>query len=289
MTMPARPWPAIELARRQLRPRVPFFIDQACVGSVDAGHRDALLAWPGLLQVGRDDVRLTAAPPERDAALATINAGLREQGLIRAWRDETYPVIDPASGGLLARIERAASRFWGTLTFGAHANGWVAGADGQPAALWIAQRSFDKATDPGAHDNLVGGGVPLGQDPYQTLVREGWEEAGLPPAVMQRARPGRVIELRRDIPEGLQFERIHAYDLPLQPGQAPCNQDGEVHAFDCLPLAQALALAAGNTMTVDATLVTLDFALRHGLLPAADQAAVAARAASLWRGEAAVG
>jgi 8-oxo-dGTP pyrophosphatase MutT (NUDIX family) len=287
--MPTRPWPAIELARRQLRPRVPFFIDQACVGSVDAEHRDALLAWPGLLQVGRNEVRLAAAPPERDAALATLNAGLRGQGLIRAWRDETYPVTDPASGELLACIERAAARFWGTLTFGAHANGWVAGADGKPAALWIAQRSFDKATDPGAHDNLVGGGVPLGQRPFQTLVREGFEEAGLPADVMQRARPGRVIDLRRDIPEGLQFERIHAYDVQLQPGQAPCNQDGEVHAFECLPLAQALALAAGHTMTVDAALVTLDFALRRGLLSAADQAAVAARADTLWAGEAAVG
>jgi 8-oxo-dGTP pyrophosphatase MutT (NUDIX family) len=282
--MPTRPWPAIELARRQLRPRVPFFIDQACVGSVDAGHLDALLAWPGLLQVGRDGVRLRVAPPDRDAALATINAGLRGQGLVLAWRDETYPVTDPTSGRLLARTERAASRFWGTLTFGAHANGWVAGADGRPAALWIAQRSFDKATDPGAHDNLVGGGVPLGQSPLQTLVREGFEEAGLPADVMQRARPGRVIELRRDIPEGLQFERIHAFDLSLQPDEVPVNQDGEVHAFTMHPLPQALAIASGTTMTADAALVTLDFALRHRLLPADMHDDLAARAAGLWVG-----
>ncbi len=39
--------------------------------------------------------------------------------------------------------------------------------------------------------------------------------------------------------------------------------------FECLPLADALALAAGDRMTVDAALVTLDFALRHALLPAA--------------------
>lgn len=282
--MPTRPWPAIELARRQLRPRVPFFIDQACVGSVDAAHLDALLAWPGLLQVAGDGVRLRVAPPERDAALATINAGLRDQGLVRAWRDETYPVTDPASGRLLARTERAASRFWGTLTFGAHANGWVAGADGRPAALWIAQRSFDKATDPGAHDNLVGGGVPLGQSPFQTLVREGFEEAGLPADVMQRARPGRVIELRRDIPEGLQFEQIHAYDVQLQPDEVPVNQDGEVHAFRMHPLPQALAIAGGTTMTADAALVTLDFALRHRLLPADMHDDLAARAAGLWVG-----
>ncbi len=48
----------------------------------------------------------------------------------------------------------------------------------------------------------------------------------------------------------------------------PHNQDGEVAGFRCLPLDEALALAAGDQMTVDAALVTLDFALRHALLPA---------------------
>jgi hypothetical protein len=56
-------------------------------------------------------------------------------------------------------------------------------------------------------------------------------------------------------------------------GFAPQNQDGEVQGFRLLPLADALALAQGDTMTVDAALVTLDFADRHGLLPAALQAA----------------
>ena len=79
----------------------------------------------------------------------------------------------------LALIERAAARFWGTLTFGAHANGYVADAQGRPTHLWIARRSTHKATDPGKLDNLVGGGVPHGQTPFETLVREGFEEAGL--------------------------------------------------------------------------------------------------------------
>jgi len=188
-----------------------------------------------------------------------------------------------ASLRLLACIERASSRFWGTLTFGAHCNGWLAGADGRPASLWIAQRAFDKATDPGAHDNLVGGGVPLGQTAFETLLREGWEEAGLPAEVMRRATPGRAIDLLRDIPEGLQHERIQVYDLQLQPHEQPVNQDGEVHAFKLLPVADALALAAGDTMTADAALVTLDFALRHGLLAPAFEAALAARSAALWQ------
>lgn len=282
-----RRWGAIEAASQAIVPRRPFAIGGVVVGSVATGHLPALQGLSGALRVRPEGVELQAPAAERDATLAQINAALREHGLIRAWRNELYPVPSPSGGPPLAAIERASSRFWGTATLGAHCTGWVAGADGRPAALWIAQRAFDKATDPGAFDNLVGGGVPLGQSPWDTLLREGWEEAGLTVEVMRRARPGRVLQLQRDIPEGLQLEWIHSHDLQLQPDERPANQDGEVHAFSCLPVAEALDLAAGDTMTVDAALVTLDFALRHALLPPAEAAEVAARAAALWRGPAA--
>ena len=136
---------------------------------------------------------------------------------------------------------------------------------GRIARLWIAQRAFDKATDPGRHDNLIGGGVGLGQSPRDTLVREAFEEAGLAPHEVADATPGRVIALRRDIPEGWQQEWLYAFDVELPAGRAPHNQDGEVAGFRCLPVAEAAALAAGDSMTVDAALVTLDFLLRHAL------------------------
>lgn len=283
---PHRAWPAIEHATSRRQDRVPFLIDGLAVGSVASAHLETLRAFQGELLVADDRVVLAVAAAARDATLATLNARLRALGLIRAWRDETYPLVDPLSQRRLACIERAASRFWGTLTFGAHATGWVAAADGRPARLWVAQRSFDKATDPGAFDNLVGGGVPHGQTPFETLVREGWEEAGLRPEVVKRATPGRVIRLQRDIPEGLQFEWIHAFDLQLQPDEQPLNQDGEVQAFTLLPVAEALDVAAGTRMTADAALVTLDFALRHGLFDTATHSALQTRAAGLWVGPA---
>jgi 8-oxo-dGTP pyrophosphatase MutT (NUDIX family) len=108
--------------------------------------------------------------------------------------------------------------------------------------------------------------VPADQTPQETLVREGWEEAGLSPQQMARATPGRVIRLWRDICEGFQHEWLYAYDLQLPPGATPQNQDGEVAGLQLMPVAEALALAATERMTVDASLVTLDFALRHRLL-----------------------
>lgn len=263
-------WSALDAASAHAAAtRLPFVLNGRPIGSVARSHLPALRALG--LQADAAQVLLRHAPERLDGAFARLNAALRAQGLIRAWRDEQVPILDPADGARLGAMERAAARFWGTLTLGAHANGFVADAAGRPTHLWIAQRSLSKATDPGKYDNLVGGGVGAGQTPWQALVREGWEEAGLAPEQLQGLRAGSVLRLQRDIPEGLQHEWLHVYDLPLPAQWQPRNQDGEVAGFDCLPLDQALALAAGEAMTVDAALATLDFALRRGLLPAAQQ------------------
>ncbi len=265
---------ALTAATARAVPRVPFVVDGIEVGSVAVAHLPALAAETALVEVQPARVVWHGRGGDSDGAFDNLHRRLRAAGLIHAWRDEPFAIVDPHSLRVLARIERAAARFWGTLTFGAHATGYVVGPDGRPELLWIAQRSFTKATDPGLHDNLIGGGVPWGQSPEEALVREAFEEAGLLPAQLGGVQPGSVLRLQRDVPEGLQHEWLHSYDLPLRAGLRPHNQDGEVAAFTLMPVADALALAAGTQMTVDAALVTLDFALRHGLL---QDAAVAER------------
>ncbi|MCW5635770.1 MAG: DUF4743 domain-containing protein [Rubrivivax sp.] len=263
-------WSAVRAARRAKVARVPFFVRGIAVGSVAREHLAALAPFPRALRIGAAGVH--ALDDDPSDALAHVNEALREAGLVRAWRDELFALPDPRTLAPLARIERAAARFWGTLTLGAHATGFVRGADGRPSHLWIAQRSFTKATDPGRFDNLVGGGVGLGQAPRDTLLREASEEAGLSPSEVGAAPAGPWIALARDVPEGFQQEWLCAFDIELPPGRVPVNQDGEVAAFRCLPLADAAALASGEQMTVDAALVTLEFLLRHGGLPAATHA-----------------
>lgn len=289
---PLPDWPAIAAAQAaDARARLPFHILDAGiarqVGSVARLHLPALARWPGALQQDGTAITLRLPADERTGFFADCNRRLRDDGLIVAWRDETYPVLAlDGSRALLATFERAASRFWGTTTFGAHCTGYVADDQGRPGHLWIARRAHTKATDPGLLDNLVGGGVPHGQTPAECVQREGWEEAGLTPAQMAGLRPGRRLRVARDIPEGFQLEEVSSYDLALPSGLVPCNQDGEVHSVHLMPAAEALARAARGEMTVDAALVTLDFALRHGLLPADAQARLAARAAPLWVGDA---
>lgn len=252
-------------ARLKAQWRQPVVVAHRVVGSVALEHLCALRAWPQWVQLQWDRVVLIPRGHDLTLALQVMNEALRHQGLVTAWRDEVFALWDPWTGEVLASLERASARFWGTLTLGAHANGYVADGQGRPTHLWVARRSWSKATDPGKLDNLIGGGVPWDQSPEDTVIREGWEEAGLRPQAMQGLRRGGVLELDRDVTEGRQWERLHVFDLALPAGLKPGNQDGEVAELQLLPVQEAIALALGQDMTVDAACVTLDFALRHGM------------------------
>ncbi|MCM5682884.1 DUF4743 domain-containing protein [Schlegelella sp. S2-27] len=250
--------------------RLPFLIAGAHVGSVARDHLGLLAEHATWLQIGPRGVRMLErlrTEPQRSAALAATNSVLRALGLVRGWRDEIYPVLAEPGAVPLALIERAASRFWGTLTFGAHLNGYVCDTLGRPSHLWIARRALSKATDPGRLDNLVGGGVPHGQSPFTTLVRECWEESGIPEALARQAHPMSQVRLHCDIPEGVQQEVIYVYDLELPRDFEPRAMDGEVMEHRLLPIEDVVELLRGPEFTTDAALVTLDFLQRRGLLP----------------------
>ena len=294
--MTQQTWSAIALARACTGPaRVPFVLmdDERdehgpVLGSVAVDHLDALREWPdAFVRIDGADgapraLALRLPAPERDARLARVHERLRTLGLIVAWRDEPYPLRD-RTGGEHGTIERAASRFWGTLTLGAHCNGFVADAAGRPTHLWIARRSYSKPTDPGRLDNMVGCGVALGQTPREAVIREGWEEAGLVPSQMAGLVTGGLVDLECDIPEGRQHERLHVFDLELPAGLAPRNVDGEVAEHRLMTVAEALARAAAGELTTDATLATLDFALRRGLVEPASPDAESTLTPSQWQ------
>lgn len=295
---PASPqdWPCLDAARLQRQFRLPIELQtgllNTVIGSLAWDNLPALWAvapdWPGLADAlarpPGDRARLGCPSftpsPDWARTLDTWHRRWQSEGRIRAWREEAFAWFGP-DGAPLVAIERAAARFWGALTLGAHGNGYLADAHGRPTHLWLARRAWDKATDPGRLDNLVGGGVPLGQSPSQALRREAWEEAGLTDRHIVAWACGSTLAIDADVPEGRQWEWLYVFDLAVPEDWTPVNQDGEVAEHLCLPVAEALALAASGEMTTDASLATLDLALRHGLLPAQDARRLAVRLQAL--------
>ncbi len=260
-------FPCIQ-AGRDFRPErhLPFLLGEQRYGWIR--HEDAALLqrWPQVFELTGAAVRLAPAldsPERRSQALDGVVRALADAGRIRGWRNERYTVRRGFDEAPLALIERAAARFFGTLTFGVHANGIAAAADAAPR-LWIARRSLNKTIDPGLFDNVVGGGIAWGYGITETLVKECWEESGIAAPLATRATPGRTLHLLAEIPEGVQWEQIFVHDLPLPGDFVPSAQDGEVSEHRLVTIGEALALIESEQMTIDAGLVTLDWLLRSG-------------------------
>lgn len=212
---------------------------------------------------------------ERSAAMADIAHSLRDQGLLTPWRNETYDIRGSEAGSCLFRLERAAVRFFGFLAQAVHVNGLVRNETGM--SMWIGRRSPDKAIDPGKLDNMVGGGLASGLSIHDTLVKEAWEEAGIPAHMAATASAAGSVLIQREVVEGLHAEIIHIYDLFLPAEFRPANQDGEVAELRAGLFADVLRELEGDAnFTVDAALVALDCLVRHNALDSRWSAAIRA-------------
>ena len=119
----------------------------------------------------------------RTAALDEVTRALAKDGVIRGWRDEPVSVAPHYGAPELLRIERAASRHFGFMAYAAHLNGFTR-RGGVPHA-WISRRAATQGVDPGMLDNLVGGRIAAGLTVDETMRKEAWEEAGIPPALLE--------------------------------------------------------------------------------------------------------
>ncbi|SDV48197.1 NUDIX hydrolase [Chitinasiproducens palmae] len=275
--------PCVAAARRfDVARHRPFVIGDAQVGWLREDDARLLQRWPALFEQ-RGGVVLLAprfeTPDARSAALQEAAVGLLDVGRLRGWRDEIYAIRNRFEAVPFALIERAAARFFGIATYAVHANGVVlpGGADESPGtaadpapSLWIARRSLAKPTDPGMLDNLVGGGIAWGYGVTEALVKEAWEESGLPETVTERAMVGRSAYILNEVEQGTQVEQLFIFDIALPAGFAPSAQDGEVSEHRQVDLAALGEIIASGTMTVDATIATLDCCQRHGWLRVRD-------------------
>lgn len=237
---------------------VPFVAGRTRIGWLRPEFAARLAAWPNVFQTGAETVRLLDSE-----ALDRVVEQLAQEGFIPGWRNERYRIAD------LFDIERAAARPFGLTTRAAHVNGIVAGEK-----MWLARRSNTKATDPGMLDNMVGGGVSAGLSIEEVLLKEAWEEAGIPTELAQCATLAGSIEVMREVPQGVACEVAHVYDLDLPPGFLPVNQDGEVSEFTLVSFDEVRRLIEEtDELAADAALVALDCLNRRSVRPGSASAA----------------
>jgi 8-oxo-dGTP pyrophosphatase MutT (NUDIX family) len=167
------------------------------------------------------------------AALPDLARALADQRAF-PWRAEAFDVRADHDGPALTTIDRGALPWFGLLAQGVHVNGLVRRPDG--VHLWVARRAANRLMDPGKLDHLFAGGIAAGFTPAQTLIKEGAEEAGLPPHIVSQAKPAGTLDYVIERPEGLRRDRLHGYDLWLPETVLPSPADGEVAAFELWPL-----------------------------------------------------
>ncbi|MEQ1518009.1 MAG: DUF4743 domain-containing protein [Usitatibacteraceae bacterium] len=247
---------------------LPFAVEGVLAGWMKRSFAEHLRAWPEVFSVRPRGVAMQGyfeSAAHRSVAIAEVVEALASETIINGWRNELVSVSETFYSPPLFHIERAASRHFGLTVYASHLNGLTM-KNGEPH-MWIAQRADDKAIDPGKLDNLAAGRIARGMSPFETLVKESWEEAGLPRELAVTAKGAGVVRCKREVEEGLHHELIFVHDINLPENFTPKNQDGEVSGFQCLPIAgmiERLEDHAGE-FTVDAALVALECLIRRGV------------------------
>ena len=252
------------LSQPPLAPRAPLLLAPgggrvaAMIGSI-APELASRLAAAGLpLRFDEGHWRIEPASlAAADATLAAVAGWLHANGCAASWRDELLAVTD-ASGAPIGVIERAAVRPLGIATHAVH----LVGCD-ERGAVWVQQRAFDKSTDPGLWDTLMGGLVSADETVAQTLVRETWEEAGLRIADLRGVQPFGRITVRRPVVEGYMVEHIDMFEAIVPNGLLPVNQDGEVERFECLKRASLVERLHAHAFTPEAAMILASWLSRR--------------------------
>jgi isopentenyldiphosphate isomerase len=246
----------------------PFYVADKRVGWIPHEFMARLAAWPNVF--GVEATRVTLAPglddffTLSDAVEVPLRA-LASAGVISGWREEAYPVKANWGDAPLMQIERAACTKFGIRAWGVYMNGFVKRDDG--THMWVAHRAKDKPTCPGMLDNMVAGGQPIGISPHENLIKECWEEAGIPKAISALARPVSVVSYCQQTADGVKPNQMFCYDLEVPVDFTPVNEDGEVDRFELWPLEDVIA-SVGDSFDFksNCNLAVIDFLVRHGYI-----------------------
>jgi hypothetical protein len=246
---------------------VPLLLGATRIGRVRRDNAAALARFPQVFEAGGG--RLTLRPLGGFDALTEAVDGVVEslvgEGIVAKWRHEYFSVRGEWGEAPLLKVDRGAVSFFGIRSYGVHLNGFRR-EDGA-LKLWIGRRAPDKKVEPNKLDNLVAGGIGHGYDEWETLLKEGEEEASIPRALMERAHPAGAILYRMEVGQGLRDDALFVYDLEVPPDFTPRNTDGEIVDFQLIDAGEVLdRVRDGDDFKFNVNLVIIDFCIRRGLI-----------------------
>jgi isopentenyldiphosphate isomerase len=248
----------------------PFVLagDTRPLGWVAQAFAKRLRDFPRVFEVTDKAVTLLARYGDfetRSAVLEETLRALHDFGEIPKWRGEDYGISRRWGAAPLFRMERGAVPLFGVLAYGVHVNGYVVAEEGP--RLWVGKRAKHKAIAPGKLDHLVAGGQPLGLSLMENVVKEAGEEASVPPALAELARPVGALRYICERAEGLRNDVVFCFDLELPANFQPRPDDDEVESFSLWSMDEVLQrLRDSDDFKFNVALVNLHFALRHGVL-----------------------
>lgn len=246
----------------------PFYIANHPVGYVKDYLCQALAEWPQYFSItsNRVDLKIETYDFQRvSEVLDSVVHSLVDQGVIKNYLGELYPVTGINREQRIALLDRGAAGYFGIRTYGQHLNGYVRTETG--IKLWIARRSADRINAPNKLDNMVAGGLPYNLSFSENLLKECKEEAGLPQALVNRAIATGAINYCCEVKTGLKPDTLYCYDLELPESFTPRNTDGEVAEFRLMDVQTVVELVRdSDEFKTNCNLVLLDFFIRHGVI-----------------------
>ncbi len=244
--------------------RMVFRVAGQNVGWAPANARHRLLDAPFGCREEDGAIDLPVAEDLSDLAASLAGAGAFKL------RGEAFDVVAEAGGAPLTTVDRGALPWFGIRAEGVHVNGIVRRSGG--VHLWIAHRAANRQMDPGKLDHVFAGGIAAGMDAWETLAKEGEEEAGFGREIVDQAVYTGSLRYVAARPEGLRRDRIHCFDLILPDDVSPVATDGEVAFFELWPVERVIrALQESDVFKFNVSLVLIDFLLRWELLPVSDE------------------
>ena len=233
----------------------------------------------------------------RTEAVGEIMNILKDDGLVKGWRDELFPVGTSFYAKPLFLIERATVPLFGILEYGVHINGLVVRSDdSNEVKMWIGRRSANKSKFPNMLDHIVAGGQPAGLSLIENVIKECYEEAGIPKDLtLKGLRPAGAISYETysegtstnngntnsngnnatDMTNGIsKFGKISRvvlfnFDLYLPEEFVPTPTDGEVQEFQLWninQIKQSMSPSCKDPIKPNCYVVIIDFLLRHGYI-----------------------